>query len=1014
MTTGQQHMISEPTRLARSTDIGARLQGVLRTQLQDHLSRVYPDDGVFGERLTFAAATDTFTIIGDSDCTDGIGNVLVLDEATEPGTAIAFENSNAVQYYVGLEKCERPVGIQNNPRTGAPEYQYTEEDIGSSGAPTSVADLGGTIQFNINSVLESGVDHSGRQVMVYLNTPDANATTEAVAIETLTSTYSAPNNLIETVGTLGQSTVSTTAADYTVIVLGPTVRRNTDLRTVSGVVFLGLVTGGGAGNPPTAFDTDDQNVIDVSLSSFNQALDAFIQEVDVSVEALTKPGTGERALMSTAVQLTDAVYYNGNIFVMGGQDAAAAETNANQAFNIAGNAWAARTAVPSQANGGPAADGRVDARMAVIDNIIYYIGGINGGTYVELVQRYNADTDTWLTPAADLPAARAGGAVGVINGRIYYAGGYSAAGVGEDNVYEYNPLLDEWNEVAAISTAAVLEAWHMAYAVIENRLYIAGGQVNGGSRTAMTFVYDPAVDTWTQLTDMPRYDFSNNSGPAMGVAGAAVNGIFHVFGGDWLSGHSNAPAHMMYNHLLDEWYIADEPAWPGATYHVCAVDEDGVIYLMGGLRYEADATLAQAVVGYNSAFDASQLYLADAPGIASITGVRSESTALSAAQTDNPYSNEPFPDMPSGARTGARACVLNGRIFVSGGHDATPTWSQALEMYCPETNAWTALADIPTFGRSHHGFMSDEETNTLWLTHGLSAAGTERQEILKYEVGQNDWITHNAASGLFRARGSYARIGKTLVWAGGIDSGAVVLDTVHYYDINLDFYTAGPTLNTVRRDSAMVVIPHKSLGGESDIDNRADLMQAGYQLVLLGGHDGVSALDSIEYLDSRDASWVEVASFMASARCNHAAVLFEFDPDQRLIMVVGGNDGAANENSYVSFYADALWEGQAGNVNMAEATGRDGCAAAALDGFVYVFGGSDFAGATAYDTVEVYGGYRPKRMLLENYSAQSTTYTNANAVKRNKRETVSFRRGHIWGVGNWHPIANVDMVRIGE
>lgn len=1010
MTTGQEHAIISPTRLAKTTDLGTRLQSVLRQQLRDHLSRVYPDDGVFEERLTFAAATDTFTIVGDSDCTDGIGNVLVLDEATEEGSAIAFENTVAIEYYVGLQMCERSAGIQINPRTGAPEYERIVEDIGVSGAPTSVVDLGGTIQFNINSVLEAGVDHSGRTVLVYLNTPARNATTEAVAIESLTSAYSAPNNTITTAGELGQSTVSTTASDYTVIVLGPTVRRNTDLRTVSGVAFLGIVTGGGSGSPPSAFNTDDQNVIDVSLSGFNAALDAFVQEVDVSVESSTKMGTGERAVMPTPVQRTAAVYYNGNIFVMGGQDAAAAEVNDNQAFNVAGNAWAARTAVPSQSNGGAAADGRVDARLAVVDNIIYYIGGVNGGTYTNLVQRYNADTDTWLTPAANLPAARAGGAVGVISGRIYYAGGYSAAGVGEDNCYEYNPLLNTWSEVAAIDSVGTLEVWQMAYAVLDDRLYIIGGQQNGGANVSTVMYYDPAVDAWAEAENIPRYDFTNNSGAQQGSVAAVVNNVLHVFGGSVSAAHTAAPQHLVYSHINDEWSIMDDPNWPGAAFLAGAADASGGIHLIGGLYYEADSTVGATVLGTHSAFDASQVYLADAPGIASVTGRKGGVADSLTMSVTNPLTGETIPDMPGGTRYHARATVLHGKIYVSGGISAGGTYLNTMDCFCPETNAWTALANLIA-PRSHHNFIADEETNTLWLWHGYSAAATERDEFYKYEAMQNDWLLHHDTSSVFRARGAYGKVGRTLINVGGVDgTGAIVGDTL-YFDINLAVYVSGPALNIDRSDAAMVIVPNSPM---YDINTATpqDLGQSGYKMLVCGGYDGANALDDIEMMDSRDGSWVAVTGALPEPRTEHAAIAWEDNTGARYLALVGGNNTSGNEDNIRLIYLDAPWEGNAGSITMTQ--GRNGPAVAAVDGFIYVIGGSDFPITTAYDNAEVYGVYRPRLELLENYSVQSRDYTNVQALKHSKRDNVAFRRGDIWGIGTWNPITRLDFVRIGE
>jgi N-acetylneuraminic acid mutarotase len=1010
MTTGAENWLITPNRLTKSTDLKDRFQDAIQQSIADSLEKVYPDDGVFNTRLTFSGFTDGFAIIGTSEATDGDGHVLDLSQATDDGSAVPFENTAATTYYVALRSIERMSGIQINPRTGAPEYELTKEDIGELGEPDSVSDLGGTIQLNINSLLEPNVDHSGRTVMVYLNTPADNATTEAVAIETLTSTYSAPNNLITTVAQLGQSTVSTDPADYTVVVLGPTVRRDTDLRVVDGIVFIGMVTGGGAGNLPSAFDNSDQNLIDVNLSGFNAALDAFVQGFRVSTVDSSKPITGRREPLTTGVTLHTAVYYNGSIYVLGGNDASSVEQNDNVALNVASDIWTARTDIPSQSNGGAAADGRIDARACVLDGIIYYIGGTNGGVYTDLVQRYNPDTDTWLTPAANLPAARAGGAVGVINGRIYYAGGHSAAGVGEDETFEYNPDTDMWSTVAAISTAAVHEARRMAYAVVNERLYIFGGSNGASTRLDEAFVYDPAVDTWSQLENIPRLDYTNAQGNVRGHTAVAVNNVIHIMGGDWLNAGSATAAHLAYNVELDEYYIMDWANWPGCRNHASVADEDGLIYIIGGEYNMDDSSLGAVVQPHVSAFDASNIYLAASPGIASITGIKDGSASLSTPNELNPFCAEVIPDMPGGARHGARAVQIDGNIYIAGGIDAAGVFQVTLEVFCPYTNTWSQLADMLQV-RAYHCFAADKQNDVLWLWGGQNVSGVDaREDVYKYEIRQNDWVDHGNM-GVQRTRAGYCMIGRDLITIGGQDGAAATVDTTHYYNVNLDVGTLGPTLTQDISNNAVVVVPNTEIT-DLDVDDVDQLGQSGYKIYSLGGHDGVAVLDDIEVMDSRDAVWINIPSILPDARQEHGACLLEDSNGSRFLILVGGNDGVANLDTIQLMYANTPFDGPSGQVTMFQ--GRNQPAVAALDGFVWTFGGSDFSFTTAYANGEAYGSYKARNLQLENWSAQESTYTLSNALKRNKRDTLGFRAGHIWGVGTWHPLANKDFVRVGE
>lgn len=266
MTTGAQVLNIVDKKIIGSADFGARLSGYLRTLVRDQNARMFDTDMTHGTGLTLSAdGNDKFKIDGSDIVSDGVGNFLDADAGTHEG--IQFENTSAIDYYVALKYALKPSGISINPRTGQPNYVKYIEEIGEQANPTGVTDNGSNITFVVDSVTEAGVDNTGRQVLVYMKTPAGNAITEVIAIETCTVSYSGGNNKITTTGILGQSTVSTNAADYEVILLGPTVKRYTDLRPISGYGFVGIVTGAGAGNPPTTFDVSDQNVLPISWTT---------------------------------------------------------------------------------------------------------------------------------------------------------------------------------------------------------------------------------------------------------------------------------------------------------------------------------------------------------------------------------------------------------------------------------------------------------------------------------------------------------------------------------------------------------------------------------------------------------------------------------------------------------------------------------------------------------------------------------------------------------------------------
>lgn len=208
---------------------------------------------------------DAFEIVDDSPpgneavASDGYGNFLEYWNSLSAG--IKFENLNTIVYYVALKHYGSfPVGIQINPDHGQPEYVSFRDEIGESAQPDNITDNGdGTIDLRVDSVLESGVDNTGRYVAVFKNIPASGAIDYDTAVEVQEVFYSGGSNYITTDGDLGQGTISTDTGLFTVFCPGPTVKRYTDLRTEAGYCYVGYITGNGG--TPSSFNYDDQKVI---------------------------------------------------------------------------------------------------------------------------------------------------------------------------------------------------------------------------------------------------------------------------------------------------------------------------------------------------------------------------------------------------------------------------------------------------------------------------------------------------------------------------------------------------------------------------------------------------------------------------------------------------------------------------------------------------------------------------------------------------------------------------------
>ena len=234
---------------------------------RQNLATIYPFSGVFRGGAFSSAIADQFTLETPLKATDGQGHLLSLDPSE---AIIPFQNTLGVDYFVGLRYNEIFQETETNVRTGKVEYTFFQERIGELAEPNSLVDNGSDLTFIVDSVAEVGVSNANRKVIVYKKR--AEKLTDA--FEEISVVWDGSNNKITTTTLLGQvaGSVSVDPADYQVFLIGPTVRRNTDLRTDLEIAFLGIATGAGAGNPPTIFDDSDKNLL-FDSETFNELMD---------------------------------------------------------------------------------------------------------------------------------------------------------------------------------------------------------------------------------------------------------------------------------------------------------------------------------------------------------------------------------------------------------------------------------------------------------------------------------------------------------------------------------------------------------------------------------------------------------------------------------------------------------------------------------------------------------------------------------------------------------------------
>lgn len=255
------------------------------------------------------------------------------------------------------------------------------------------------------------------------------------------------------------------------------------------------------------------------------------------------------APMPSSRQEVSTAVFNGRVYVISGFTSAGASTSTVEAYVPENNSWFSAGPIPILNNHNNA---------ATVDGALYTFGGVANSTY-----RYNPQTDTWSTVAPSHFQHGGTAAVGVIDGKIYVAGG-SGGGMMQNEVEYFDPPNNQWVMRAPMNVPRN----HTAGAVIGGKFYVVGGRGSPNAPTALE-VYDPNANAWTVLAPMPT--------ARSGIAAAAVNGQLWVFGGELPTLH---PEVEVYNPVSNSWRrLANMPT---PRHGIWASVIGNKIYLAGG------------------------------------------------------------------------------------------------------------------------------------------------------------------------------------------------------------------------------------------------------------------------------------------------------------------------------------------------------------------------------------------------------------------------------------------------
>lgn len=226
----------------------------------------------------------------------------------------------------------------------------------------------------------------------------------------------------------------------------PTARWSLSSGVVNGILYA---VGGtnGCYTPATGMTT---------VEAYNPVTDSWVTKAPMSA-LRSSPGIG---------------VVNGILYAVGGA-VAGISVNTLEAYDPATNTWTNKASM-QKARYSP-------GNVGVVNGIIYAVGG--DGT-LNTVEAYNPTTNTWIY-VAPMPTTVTNFSVAVVNSILYVVGG-SQAGTSVATTSAYNPLTNSWSTVAAMPTARQ----DVTSSVVNNILYAVGGFVTPNA-IAIVEAYTP-------------------------------------------------------------------------------------------------------------------------------------------------------------------------------------------------------------------------------------------------------------------------------------------------------------------------------------------------------------------------------------------------------------------------------------------------------------------------------------------------------------------------------------------
>lgn len=149
---------------------------------------------------------------------------------------------------------------------------------------------------------------------------------------------------------------------------------------------------------------------------------------------------------------------------------------------------------------------RLGVGVAVVNRLLYAIGGFDGDDRLPSMECYHPENNAW-TILPSMQTGRSGAGVAALNQYIYVVGGFDGRAQ-LSSVERYDTEQQTWEQVASIKIARSA----LSLTVLDGKLFAMGG-FDGHDFLRIVEVYDPITNRWEEGTPLT----SGRSGHASAV-----------------------------------------------------------------------------------------------------------------------------------------------------------------------------------------------------------------------------------------------------------------------------------------------------------------------------------------------------------------------------------------------------------------------------------------------------------------------------------------------------------------